>query len=279
MDSAKYSTRARKRFGQHFLVDERAVQRIVERLAPRTGEAVLEIGPGRGALTGPLIDAVGRIAAVELDRDLARELRERFDERQLLLVCDDVLRLELAALRRTLAGSRAPRLVVAGNLPYNISKPIAMKLVRERRQVERAVLMFQREVARRLTAPPGGRDYGPLGVLARAAFDIEVAFDLPPGAFRPAPKVESSVTVWRALPPESLTGDEERRLRFCLAVCFRRRRRTLLGNLSDALGDRSRAAALLAAAAIDPALRAERVTPAGFRRLAELWPGDTDALV
>jgi 16S rRNA (adenine1518-N6/adenine1519-N6)-dimethyltransferase len=142
-------------------------------------------------------------------------------------------------------------------------------MIRERRWVDRAVLMFQREVAQRLTARPGSRDWGPLSVLASQAFEIEILFDLPPGAFRPRPRVVSSVTHWRrreAVPP--LDEQEEARLRACLSVCFARRRQTLRNNLRAALRDDALVARALAEAALDPGGRAELADAASLRRLA-----------
>ena len=184
----------RPRLGQNFLAHAASARRIVSLLELDRGDAVLEIGPGRGALTELLVESAGRIAAVELDPSLADALRERFDPTQLVLFRSDILEVELSRICERL---ESQRLIVIGNLPYGISKPVAAKLVREQAQVDRAVLMFQREVAQRLTARPGQRSYGPLGVLAGMAFRIERLFDLPPSRFRPPPKVMSSVTSWR----------------------------------------------------------------------------------
>src|SRR5262245_31299105 len=157
--------RPRRRFGQNFLVDARAVRRIVDALAPRPDETVVEIGPGRGALTEELLARVPRLTAIELDRDLAALLSARFGPERLVLLSRDVLDVGLAEL--------SPPLAVVGNLPYNVSKPVAMKLVGERAAIDRAVLMFQREVAERLLATPGTPAYGPLTVLSGLAFRIE----------------------------------------------------------------------------------------------------------
>ena len=216
--------RAKKALGQHFLIDRGAVQRIVEALEPLAGEAVLEIGPGHGVLTGPLIDAAGKIAAVELDDALAATLRTQHDPSRLILFTGDVLRLDLAEALSSLGAADGRRLAVAGNLPYNISKRVAQKLIGERRHIDRAVLMFQREVAIRLTADPGGRSYGPLSVLANLTYDVDRLFDLPPRAFTPRPRVVSSVTRWRRRSGPALEPEREWRLRAVLAVCFARRR-------------------------------------------------------
>ena len=233
----------------------------------------MEIGPGRGALTDGLIERAQRIAAVELDPRLAGILRERFGPESLVLVEADVLGLDLGEIVRALGFPADSRLVMAGNLPYNISKPVASKLVRERARVSRAVLTFQREVAERLTATHGTRSYGPLSVLVGQAFGVERLFDLPPGAFRPRPGVFSTVTSWVPRGGAELSPEGEAALRACLAACFARRRQTLLNNLRAALSGReNQARALLEAAAIDGCLRAEAIPPEGFRRLASVWP-------
>jgi 16S rRNA (adenine1518-N6/adenine1519-N6)-dimethyltransferase len=262
--------RHRRRFGQNFLVHEHAVRRIVAALDPVPGDAVLEIGPGRGALTGALIESAGRIAAVEVDPALAARLAERYPDEQLLLIREDVRKVNLAAIAARLSAERPQRLAVAGNLPYNISKPIALRLVEQRGAVDRAVLMFQREVAQRLVASPGTRAYGPLTVLAGLAYSIDSLFDLGPAAFRPRPRVSSSVTVWTRRESSPLDGIEEPLMR-CLAASFGRRRQTLRNNLRAAVGETSRTEALLEAAELDGSLRAEALPPDAYVRLARAW--------
>lgn len=266
----------RRRLGQNFLVDERAVGRIVAAAVPEPGAPLLEIGPGRGALTGALA-RLDPLVVVEKDRALAARLRDRFDPGRVVVIEEDILRFPIARTP-SLLGSAGTRVRIVGNLPYNISKPVALKLVREREAVEAAVLMFQREVAGRLTASPGGKDYGPLSVLAGLAYRIETLFDLPPGAFRPAPKVTSTVTRWTPRPPRDLPVELEGPLMRILAASFARRRRTILGNLRLAGdlaggGDADAAArALLERAGIDPTSRAETVPAASFVELARAWP-------
>jgi 16S rRNA (adenine1518-N6/adenine1519-N6)-dimethyltransferase len=260
--------RARRRFGQNFLVDGSAVRRVGAALAPLASENVLEIGPGRGALTDLLLALAPRITAIEIDRDLCAHLRSRYPEDRLRLIEQDVLDVSLSGL-----AAPAP-LVIAGNLPYNISKPVAMKLVVERKAVSRAVLMFQREVAQRLTAAPGTGAYGPLTVLAGRAFRIERLFDLSPGAFQPSPKVVSTVTRWTPLEDDVLPEPLVAPLKAVLRAAFARRRQTLQKNLRIALnGNESAARSLLAQAGLDGRLRAEAVPPEGFIELARLWPG------
>ena len=257
----------RKRFGQNFLTDASAIERIVAALNPTAEENVLEIGPGRGALTDALLVSVPSISAIEIDRDLAALLRARYPDDRLRLIVGDVRKLALGTLADT-----AP-LVIAGNLPYNISKPVAMKLVSEHGAVSRAVLMFQREVADRLTAGPGTGAYGPLTVLAGRAFRIEPLFDLPPGAFTPRPKVVSTVTRWTPRDPVALPPSEIGALRAVLRAAFAHRRQTLQKNLRAVVpAGGATVGELLEAAGIDGSLRPEAVSPEAFVALARRWP-------
>jgi 16S rRNA (adenine1518-N6/adenine1519-N6)-dimethyltransferase len=257
---------AKRSLGQNFLVDPGVVRRILQSVHEPPG-GVVEIGPGHGALTAGLVARFPCVAAIELDRRLVAHLKNEFGEAGLVVHEADVLSIELSSLRDLMGGAR---LTVVGNLPYNISKPIAMLLVRERAEIDSAVLMFQREVAQRLTASAGTRAYGPLTVLAGACFTIERLFDVSPGAFRPRPGVVSTVTRWRSR-PDPLPEAEETALRTCLAACFTRRRRTILNNLRNALGDGA-ARALLKRTGIDGASRAEQLPPDGLRELARQWP-------
>ena len=237
------------------------MRRIVEALQAAPEDTLVEIGPGRGILTAALLGTGAPVVAIEIDRELAARLRERYDAATLRLIEGDALEVSLAAI--------APSLAVAGNLPYNISKPFAMKLVDERRAVARAVLMFQREVAMRLTARTGTGDYGPLTVLAGRAFAIERLFDVPPGAFRPRPKVVSTVTRWTPRPAADLPSGDVPSLKAALRAAFAHRRQTIGKNLRQELSLDDRAAAgLLEDAGIDPGRRAEAVDPDAFLRLA-----------
>ena len=260
---------AKRSLGQNFLVSRGVARRILDAVEPPAG-AVLEIGPGRGALTEGLLSRFAPVVAVELDGELAAGLRERWGPAGLVVHETDVLALDLAGVRTQTGG--AP-LTIVGNLPYNVSKPIAMLLVRARYEIGGAVLMFQREVAQRLVARPGSRAYGPLTVLAGACFRIEKLFDVAPGAFRPRPGVVSSVTRWRRL-AEPLPHADEPPLRACLAGCFARRRRTLRNNLRAALGEVA-AGELLAKVGFDGETRAEQLSPAELRHLAALWPPES----
>lgn len=256
----------RRRFGQNFLTDATAIRRIVAALDPRPAESVLEIGPGRGSLTAALLETVPVMAAIEVDRDLVATLRSRYPEDRLRLIARNVLDVAFDAM--------APRmpLVVAGNLPYNISKPFAMKLVDEHRAIARAVLMFQREVAERLTAVPRTKAYGPLTVLAGRLYRIERLFDLPPGAFRPRPKVVSCVTRWTPRNEDALPDALVPPLKAVLRAAFAHRRQTLLKNMRGAVpGGEGRARELLGETGLDGSLRAEEIPPDAFVALARLW--------
>jgi 16S rRNA (adenine1518-N6/adenine1519-N6)-dimethyltransferase len=260
-----------RRFGQNFLVDARAVARIRDALSPAPGEALLEIGPGHGALTAALLDTGLPVVAVEIDRGLAARLRERFAGRRLCLLEQDVLDLDFGTIPSRAGLPDDAPLVVAGNLPYNLSKPIAMRIVEERARVARAVLMFQREVADRLLAAPATKEYGPLTVLAGLAFRIERVLDLSPGAFRPRPRVNSTLTCWTRREGGALAADVEPALRRVLRAAFARRRATLRVNVRAALGE-TEGASVLRVAEIDDGLRAERLRPEEFLRLAAAWP-------
>jgi 16S rRNA (adenine1518-N6/adenine1519-N6)-dimethyltransferase len=197
--------RAKKRFGQNFLVDRQILDRLTEALSPTDEEAVLEIGPGRGAWTERILDRISRLVAIEKDRDLIPSLKSRFGVR-LDLIERDVLGVDFTELRRERRPDHAGW-VVAGNLPYNISKPVCGLLVEKRESIQRAVLMFQKEVGERLTARPGDRAYAALSVWVGLHFEIDRLFDVKPGSFRPAPSVQSTVTSW--LPRQDAPEPEE----------------------------------------------------------------------
>src|SRR5918912_2137270 len=179
----------KKSLGHNFLVDERVLERIIREVSPRDDETIVEIGPGRGALTSRLIERAGRVVAVEFDRDLAGLLRERFrSQESFTLVEGDALVVDLCSLI-----APATRARVVANLPYYISTAILQRLIEQRACLAEMVLMLQREVVERITAPPGSSERGFLSVLVEAYCETETLFDVGPGAFRPPPKVWSSV--------------------------------------------------------------------------------------
>ena len=220
---------ARKRFGQHFLIDEFVLGAIVDAIDPLPGQALVEIGPGLGALTGPLQQRCPALTVIELDRDLAARLRRRDG---LQVIEADVLQVDFGDLARTLG--QPLRLV--GNLPYNISTPILFHLLRWADQVADQHFMLQREVARRMAAPPGGKDYGRLSVMLQWRYRIEAVLEVPPAAFDPPPRVDSTVV---RMQPLAQAGDAPAALGELVTVAFSQRRKLLrhtLGRWLDARG-------------------------------------------
>jgi 16S rRNA (adenine1518-N6/adenine1519-N6)-dimethyltransferase len=245
---------ARKRFGQHFLVDGSVVAAIVAAIAPRPGERIFEIGPGDGVLTAALLERVPRLEAVEIDRDLAARLRRRFGER-LALIEADVLAIDLAAV----AAGGSLRLV--GNLPYNISTPLLVRLVELRSQVVDQHFMLQKEVVDRIVAGPGTAAYGRLGVLLQAFYDVESLLEVPPAAFDPPPRVDSAVV--RMLPKREPVAADPDTLSRLLAAAFGQRRKMLRGTLLPWL-----AAQGIADSGLLPTARAEDIPVAEWVALA-----------
>jgi 16S rRNA (adenine1518-N6/adenine1519-N6)-dimethyltransferase len=263
--------RAKKRLGQNFLVDETYARRIVGALAPRAGETIVEIGPGRGALTALLLEGGARVVAVELDRELVPVLSGRFAGRDnFKLVEADALSLDFCAAVEPAASAR-----VVANLPYNISTAILQRLVEQRRCVTEMVLMLQREVVERITAPPGSAERGYLTVLVEAFCEAEALFDVPPGAFRPVPKVWSAVARLRVREGAASELDEGLFPRL-VSAGFAQKRKTILNNLRSApeqlralVEESGGAEAVLEAAGIDPRRRAEALTLAEWAALTK----------
>jgi 16S rRNA (adenine1518-N6/adenine1519-N6)-dimethyltransferase len=208
----------RKRFGQHFLVDAGVIDAIVQGIEPRPGEALIEIGPGLGALTNPLVRECGHLTVVELDRDLAARLRKRAELR---VVEADVLKVDFAALAAELS---AP-LRVVGNLPYNISTPILFHLMDCAHHVRDQHFMLQKEVVDRMVAEPATKDYGRLSVMLQWRYEMETLLDVPPEAFDPPPRVDSAVVrmLVRLMPAKV----DAQRLREVVAVAFSQRRKLI----------------------------------------------------
>jgi 16S rRNA (adenine1518-N6/adenine1519-N6)-dimethyltransferase len=253
--------RARKRFGQHFLHDPGVLARIVAAIDPKPGERVVEIGPGRGALTFPLLERCKRLEVIEIDRDLARLLRERAAGAGELIVHEaDVLDVDFAALH-----GGGPPLRVCGNLPYNISTPLLFHLLESRAAIADMHFMLQKEVVDRIVAPPGGKTYGRLTVMLAAACRTERLFQVGRGAFQPPPAVDSAVVrlVPHAADPFPLPDPE--RFARVVAAAFSMRRKTLRNSLRGLI-DGSQ----FAAAGIDAGRRPETLAPAEFASLAAL---------
>jgi 16S rRNA (adenine1518-N6/adenine1519-N6)-dimethyltransferase len=244
--------RPKKSLGQNFLRDQGVADRIVAALDLDKDDAVVEIGPGQGALTEALIAQARSVTAIEFDRDLIGPLNERFgDSESFCLINADALTFDLADLT---APNDATKLKLVANLPYNISTPILQRLIGSRNHSSRIVLMFQREVVERMTAPPGGKERGYLTVLVENAFETEYLFDVSPGAFYPVPKVWSAVV--RLTPKPSNTIDDKL-FASLLSTAFAHKRKTILNNLRVVYPD---AAGAIAAAGIDHTRRAETLT-------------------
>jgi 16S rRNA (adenine1518-N6/adenine1519-N6)-dimethyltransferase len=212
----------RKRFGQHFLVDASVLSAIVDAIAPRNGQVMVEIGPGTGALTEYLLGRIDRLQAIEIDRDLVGRLARRFGER-LVLHQADALTFDFAAL----ASGRALRVV--GNLPYNISSPLLVRLLGFIDRIVDQHFMLQKEVVDRIVASPGGGDYGRLSVLLQSFHHCESLLEVPPEAFEPPPRVDSAVV--RMIPLEQPLTANGAGLQRLLSVAFNQRRKMLRGTL------------------------------------------------
>lgn len=257
--------RAKKSLGQNWLVDRRYAERIVDAVAPTERDLVVEIGPGPGALTELFVPRAGHTLAIELDPRMREPLVERFGEERFTLVEGDVLEMDLGRVVGDVLGRHAglARARVAANLPYYISSPVVAHLIAHRAAIADATLMLQREVVMRLTAEPGGKEYGALTVLVAMYCEAKRLFDVPPGAFRPVPKVTSSVVRLAMREVPAVEVPDERRFFSIARAAFAQRRKTLENNLA-AVG----LAGLAAEAGIDPRRRAETLALEELARLA-----------
>jgi 16S rRNA (adenine1518-N6/adenine1519-N6)-dimethyltransferase len=220
---------ARKRFGQHFLTDTGVLDAIVRAIDPKPGQALIEIGPGLGALTQPLLERCERLTVIELDRDLAARLRRNA---ALEVIEADVLTVDFGAI----AARHGSRLRVVGNLPYNISTPILFHLLDAAPQIEDQHFMLQKEVVQRMAAGPGSKAYGRLSVMLQWRYHIEPLFDVPPQAFEPPPRVDSAVV--RMTPWPAPTALERATLEALVACAFSQRRKLMRHTLGRWLEER-----------------------------------------
>jgi 16S rRNA (adenine1518-N6/adenine1519-N6)-dimethyltransferase len=246
----------RKRFGQHFLKDKNVLDRIVERFAPGDNQIIAEIGPGTGALTERLLDRVNHLAAVELDRDLAAALQRKHPPERLTVIQEDILNFNIRSLLPDDGEGDKVRLI--GNLPYNISTPLLFHLLKSVDHVEDMVFMLQKEVAQRLSAAPGSKIYGRLTVMAALKLECHPLFDVPPNAFDPPPKVNSTVL---HLTPRIQNREirNQSRLDEIVRCAFSQRRKTLRNSLQNVVND-----AQFEAAGIDSSRRAETLSVQEF---------------
>jgi len=249
------SHRARRRFGQHFLADPSYIARLVRAIDPQEDNRIVEVGPGLGALTEPLLRRVNTLHVIEIDRDIVARLSSRFSTDRLLIHQGDALEFDFSSL--------GPQLRVVGNLPYNISSPLLFHVADHMAAVRDCHFMLQKEVVDRLAAAPGSKIYGRLSVMIQYRFNAEKLFNVPAGAFRPAPQVESAfvrLTPYAQLP---WPARDEQLLSAIVNRAFTLRRKTLRNALTDFVD-----ADQLRDLSIDPGLRPEQLPVEAFVRIA-----------
>jgi 16S rRNA (adenine1518-N6/adenine1519-N6)-dimethyltransferase len=253
---------ARKRFGQNFLVSDGVIRKIVDAIAPRDDDIVVEIGPGLGALTEPLLERLSHLHVVEIDRDLITRLHQRHPAERLTVHEGDALEFDFSTL-----AAPGRRLKIVGNLPYNISSPLLFHLARYAAQVHEMHFMLQREVVDRMVAAAGEDDYGRLSVMLQYRFHMERLFIVPPGAFNPPPKVDSAIV--RLIPinlaqrPAETLADDEAHFAALVQQAFSQRRKMLRNTLRSICSE-----ADLQAVGITPTERAENISVDHFVRLS-----------
>src|ERR1700739_353065 len=223
--------RARRRYSQNFLHDPGTIGRIIDAIAPQSTDRIAEVGPGAGALTGPLLARCEHVTAVEIDRDLVQMLGRRFETPRLTLICADALKTDWADLARSAGG----RLRIVGNLPYHISTPLLFAWLPIAADVLDQHLMLQKEVVDRIAARPGGRDYGRLSVMLQFRYRVERLFNVAAGAFVPAPKVQSSVIRLVPRPRDELALSDVRAFSRVVSAAFGQRRKMLRNALAPVL--------------------------------------------
>ena len=250
--------RARKRFGQNFLHDPGVIQRIIQVIGPQPGEKLVEIGPGQGAITLPLLKACHQLHVVELDRDLIAPLAQQAaGVGELVIHQNDALRFDFSSL------ADGQRLRIVGNLPYNISTPLLFHLLSQSGSIQDMHFMLQKEVVDRMAASPGGSDYGRLSVMIQYHCQVQPLFRIGPGAFNPAPKVDSAfvrLTPWTTRP---VTVDDYEQFKNLVRQAFSQRRKTLRNTLKTLLDENA-----IRAAGVDPGIRPENVTLEQYAALA-----------
>ncbi len=252
----------KKSLGQHFLTDRSYIERIVLAVDPKPGDRLVEIGPGQGAITMPLLRRHGELTAIEFDRDLITPLMEASEGvGRLTIIHKDVLAVDFGKL----AGDERLRLV--GNLPYNLSSPILFHALEHAASIRDMVFMLQKEVVDRMAAGPGSKVYGRLSVMLQAYCTVTPLFVVPPGAFRPPPKVDSAVVRMVPRPPAEIGVTDPQRFTEVVRAAFGQRRKTLRNALSGVCDG-----AAIEAAGISPDARAEQVEVAAFIRLANQVP-------
>jgi len=254
--------RAKKRLGQNFLVDNSVAARIVQALEPQPSESVVEIGSGQGALTEYLLREGCTVTAIEFDRDLIPILRAKFrQDKNITIIAGDFLKIDASKL--------PPKMKIIGNLPYNISTVILERLFEFRSAIETAVFTVQAEVADRLTARTGNRNYGSLSVIMAAGFDIELLFTIKPESFKPVPGVISSVI---KLKPADRIPEDLEELKYFIRACFRQKRKTLNNSMQLGLNlPKYDSMSLIEKAGFKNDIRPEQLTFDNYMRLYRIW--------
>jgi 16S rRNA (adenine1518-N6/adenine1519-N6)-dimethyltransferase len=264
-EQAGFLPGAKKHLGQNFLHERGVIDKIVQAIDPQPGQAIVEIGPGQGALTFPLLRRHGTLTAIEFDRDLHAPLLAAAREHgELHLVAGDVLGVDFTALAATLAAPGG-RIRLVGNLPYNLSSPILFHALDHAAAITDMHFMLQKEVVERMASGPGSKVYGRLSVMLQAYCTVTPLFTVPPGAFRPAPKVDSAVVRLVPSPPEAIAVADRRLFAKVVRAAFGQRRKTLRNALHGVADT-----AAIEAAGLRADVRAEQVDVAGFARLANL---------
>ena len=260
-----YGLIPRKRFSQNFLTDRNIAARIVNALGLKGDDAVIEIGPGLGILTEGLLDSGVKVIGIEIDRDLAGGLKERFNGRNNLEIINaDALKISY----KELAVQRKEKLKVVSNLPYNISTPIIFKLLEEREIFSMFLLMLQKEVAQRIVSPPDNKEYGVLSVMVQLLADVKIEFDVPPSCFHPAPKVYSSVVRFNILNRPRIDVEDVAFFKRVVKASFGQRRKTLLNALKSLNIETPQLVELLNIINIDSKRRGETLTLEEFAVLS-----------
>ena len=260
-----------KRLGQNFLTDKRIIQRIVEALEPRADETIVEIGPGRGALTSPLLERAGTLVAIEFDQNLIPLLADKFNAKQnFKLIQSDALVTDFCDAIRPATQAR-----IVANLPYNVATAILQRMIGQRRCLTEMVVMLQREVVERITAGPSSPERGYLSVFVQAYCETEKLFDVAPSSFRPSPKIWSSVIRLKLRPQLTVAVKDEQLLWRTVSAGFAQRRKTILNNLRNApsplqetVKKRGGASFVLCQAEVDLQRRAETLTLNEWSRIA-----------
>jgi 16S rRNA (adenine1518-N6/adenine1519-N6)-dimethyltransferase len=247
----------RKRFGQHFLVDQGVIHAIVAAIGPRPGDLLVEIGPGLGALTRPLLDSLPHLHVVELDRDIIARLKNAWPPGKLSIHEGDALKFDFSSI--------GERIRVCGNLPYNISSPLMFHLMQYAECISDMTFMLQKEVVDRMVAAPSTPDYGRLSVMLQRRFHMEALFDVPPHAFDPPPRVNSAIVRMIPKQPGEYPKLDEQYFAEIVAAAFSQRRKTLRNTLGKLIGNEG-----FSAVGIDSSLRAENLRLADFEQLALL---------